>query len=215
MKLFGLSAAFAAAFVSSAAYAQDFPGARVEVNAGWDHFAGDLSYSDSDFPEDDFSVGANSDGVLYGISAGYDLPVGSGLYVGVEGNYDMFDNERCETLSSESLCIDQKPAWSLGGRLGSRFSPRGMIYAGAAYTEGKAELRYENELDGSNDFAESARRGGVRLSAGAEYRISANIYAKAEFRYIDYSDWSETYGSQRVTLGFDRNQIVAGLGVRF
>ena len=215
MRLFCLALAAIAVFPATPAVAQSFPGTRVELNAGWDHFAGDLSYRDTDFPENDFAIGANTDGMIYGIGAGYDVPVGSGLYVGVEGNYDLFDNEQCETLDTDTGCIDQKHSWAVGGRVGSRLSPRGLIYAGAAYTKGKAGIRYIDETDATNNFAVSYKRGGVRLSAGAEYRLAANIYAKAEYRYIDYADWSETIGTETVTLGFDRNQIVAGLGVRF
>lgn len=197
------------------AYAQNFPMGRVEVHAGWDHVRGKLSYSDSDFPENNVSASENTDGVVYGTTVGIDVPV-SGFYVGVEATADLASNKRCEPVfGDDRACFKVKRNFAVGGRLGIPLTHKALVYAGAAYVNGRARVSYTDDLDPSNNGAISDSRDGYRLSYGLEYRVKGNVYTKAEYRYSDYNNYSASLGSEKLSLGFDRHQVVAGVGVRF
>ena len=52
------------------------------------------------------------------------------------------------------------------------------------------------------DF-ESVRVDGVRVGAGVEHQLTSRAFVKAEYRYSNYEQ------------GVSRNQVVAGVGLRF
>jgi outer membrane immunogenic protein len=207
-----LVAAIAAA---TPAAAQEFPGFRIEANIGWDHVNATLDYEDSDFPEDNFRESGNTDGMLLGGTIGYDLPVGP-VYLGIEGSFDIPINKRCETLYGyDEACFKPHANLAVGGRIGVPLSKRALLYAGAAYVTGKAEVTYEDEIDPSYDFSYDDWRDGMRFSGGAEVRLIDNWFTKVEYRYTDYDDYKYAFDSERVSLGFERHQIVTGIGVRY
>lgn len=83
------------------------------------------------------------------------------------------------------------------------------------YVNGKARVSYVDDLDPANNIAASDTRGGLRVSAGIEQRLSGNVFMKAEYRYSDYKNYKLADGTESVSLGFDRHQAIAALGVRF
>ena len=62
---------------------------------------------------------------------------------------------------------------------------------------------------------EAENRKGWQLSTGLEHRLVGNTFVTAEYRYNDYKNYKATYGSESVSLGFSRHQIVTGIGMRF
>ena len=211
-------AASAAAFVAAPAAAQDqrFPGFRVEVNAGWDSAHADVTYSDSAFPEDDFDVDESTGGLVYGGTVGYDIPLGSGSYAGIEGSLDFADNERCEEVfGGDEACFSLNRNWAIGPRFGRRIDDASLFYAGIAYIDGRARVSYSDPAAPADDFSEAANRKGYRLSLGLEHRLAGNVFAKIEGRYLDYKNFKAEAGSERLSLGFSRYQVVTGLGMRF
>jgi len=209
--------ASAAAFACVApACAQDFPGARLEANIGFDSTRGKISYEDSGDPANDFSVDESTSGVTYGGTIGYDFKVGAGWYLGIEGSADFADNKRCEEVfGSDSACFSLKRNLAAGVRVGTAVGKSTLFYVGGAYVNGKARVSYTDQVDPTNDIAASDTRDGYRLSTGIEQRIGGTAFAKIEYRYSDYKDYNVSDGVESVSLGFDRHQAVAGLGVRF
>ena len=215
MKNFVLAAVAAGVFATPAA-AQDFPGLRIEGYAGYDDVTADLSYEDSDFPEDNFSIDGSTDDLMYGVAIGYDYPISDGFYLGVEATVDFSDNSRCEeAFGDDEACFKLKRNFGVGARLGARVSGRAIVYAGAAYVNGKAEASYEDFIDPDYNFTVSDTRDGYRLSLGAEARVAGNMFVKAELRHTNYSDYEYEVGTERATLGFRRNQVLGGVGFRF
>ncbi|KHK89025.1 outer membrane protein [Novosphingobium malaysiense] len=211
-----LIAVAAGAMLSTPAYAQSFPGARIEANLGWDHLAGKVTYEDSAFPEDNFKLKDNTDGVLYGVTIGYDMKVAERIYLGIEGSADFTDNKKCsEVFGEDRACFKAKRNLAAGVRLGGGLSKSDLVYVGAAYVNGRATISYDDNLDPSNDFSYSDNRDGYRLSAGLEHRVSGNVFTKLEYRYSDYKDYKASAGTESASLGFDRHQVVAGIGARF
>lgn len=205
-----------AAFAVAPAYAQDAGGARVELNAGYDHTSGKISYTDSAVPTDNFSDDASTSGATFGGTAGYDLGLSNKAFVGIEGSIDFADNKRCEEIfGDDAACFSVKRNYALGARVGTYVGEIARIYVGAAYANGKARISYTDELDATNNFSSSASRGGVRFSGGLEAQVSGNFYTKIEYRYTNYKDHKVSDGTETLSLGFDRHQALAGFGFRF
>lgn len=196
--------------------AKDFPGARIEANVGFDSTRGKISYEDSSDPTNDFSVDDSTSGITYGGTVGYDFNIGDRWYLGIEGSVDFADNKRCaEVFGSDAACFSLKRNLSAGARIGTALGKTTLFYVGGAYVNGKARVSYTDQVDPTNNIAASDTRDAWRLSTGFEQRIGRNVFAKAEYRYTDYKDYSVSDGVESASLGFDRHQVVAGLGVRF
>ncbi len=106
-------------------------------------------------------------------------------------------------------------SYAVGGRIGAYVADAARLYVGAAYANGKARVSYTDDLDAANNFSLSDSRGGIRFSGGIEAQISGNFYTKAEYRYTNYKDYKVSGGTEALSLGFDRHQVLAGFGVRF
>lgn len=211
-----LIAPVAAVAVAAPVAAKDFPGARVEAHAGFDSTRGKISYEDSGDPANDFSADESTSGVTYGGTIGYDFRIAPRWYLGVEGSVDFADNKRCtEIFGDDAACFSVKRNLAAGARIGTPLAKTTLFYVGAAYVNGKARVSYTDDLDPANNVAASDTRDGYRLSAGIEQRIAGNAFAKVEYRYSDYKDYSVSDGVETVSLGFDRHQAIAALGVRF
>lgn len=179
---------------ASPAFAQEAPtfqGPRVEGIIGWDRVG---------------VPGGNSDGVTYGAGVGYDLQRGRGVF-GLEAEITDSSTDECVndfTIAGDELCAATGRDLYVGARAGAVVSPNLLLYAKAGYTNGRVRLDYDDGTAATtDDFSVGRNLDGIRLGAGAEYALSRNAYLKAEYRYSNYEQ------------GFDRNQVVAGFGVRF
>lgn len=211
-----VSAALAVGSVASPVFAEGFTGARIEAHAGYDHVSAKLKYEDTAFPDDNVTAKESTNGILYGIGVGYDFPVGDSWILGVEANFDMADNDRCEEVfGNDAACFKVKRDLSVGARIGTALGKSTLFYVGGAYVNGKAKVSYTDDLDPTNDFAISDTRSGWRLSTGVEVALASKAYAKAEYRYTHYSRYKASAGTESVSLGFDRHQLLAGVGMRF
>lgn len=137
--------------------------------------------------------GGHDDGALYGVGVGYDLRRGSTVF-GIEGEAN--DSTQKESLGG----LTQKAGRDLyvGGRIGAVVGGGNLIYAKAGYTN----ARYTLSGTGTGTLA-SGNLDGVRVGAGIEHQMGRSAYVKAEYRYSNYEQ------------GVSRNQVVAGVGLRF
>jgi outer membrane immunogenic protein len=138
--------------------------------------------------------GSHDDGVLYGVGAGYDIQRGNAVF-GVEGEAsDSTQKEKFDGLTehaSRDLYV--------GGRAGAVIGGNNLLYAKAGYTN----ARYA--VSGTSTGADLAHGNldGVRVGAGIEHQLSNRAFVKTEYRYSNYEK------------GVSRNQVVAGVGMRF
>lgn len=213
-----LCAAIVAIGMAAPAQAQqgDFPNLRIEATAGFDSTRAKVGYEDSGDPTNDFAIDESTSGVTFGGALGYDIPIAPSWYLGIEGSADFADNKRCEEVfGSDAACFSLKRNLAAGVRVGTAVGKSTLFYVGGAYVNGKARASYTDQVDPTNNIAASDTRDGYRLSTGIEQRLGGNFFAKAEYRYSDYKDYSVSDGVESVSLGFDRHQAVVGLGVRF
>lgn len=203
-----LCAAVLAACVSSPALADAPSGARIEAHVGWDRPGAELDYDDG---VDQFSVSGHDDGLLYGGEIGYDHAVGA-MSLGIYAGLDMSDAKRCEEVfGDDAACLKIKRNITAGVRAGGMMGNWAMLYVKGGYSNGRARVSYQDFIDPTNNDSLSKSRGGWHLGAGLETALGSNAYAKVEYVYTDYKNFSDGVTS----LGFDRSQIIGGIGFRF
>ena len=219
-KLATVLTAGAALAGASPALAQDnstFTGPRVEALLGYDINKAGSTIDDDANPNDDEST----EGLLYGVGAGYDLAIGKAV-VGVEGEFtDSTAKTKNENGDFENFGFGGVRVGRdlyVGARAGFLVTPRTLIYAKGGYTNARYNIR---GTDGTTNLRESFDTDGWRVGAGAEMALSGRTYAKLEYRYSNYSRGEVDFedpslpDSSRFNIDTDRHQIVAGVGVRF
>ena len=162
-------AAVAAAAFSAPAFAQDaapFTGPRAGVTVGYD------------------SLG-DEEGVSYGVTAGYDLPVGQNFTFGPEVSFG--------DSTVDAAGVDASRDLAASVRLGYVVNPQFLAFAKVGY----ADTRFE--LLGTNVNYE-----GVRFGGGLEFALTNNAYISAEYQRTEYED---DFGG--------RDAAVVGIGFRF
>lgn len=178
---------------------QSFAGSHAEVIAGWDRVTDKSSYD------------VSRDGVTYGGNIGYDIQRGSTVF-GVEGEVTGSTiSERSSNVlnAGDRLRVKAGRDLYVGGRLGFVAGPRTLIYAKAGYTNAQFITDYDSPATTpALSFRQRDNYDGWRLGAGAEFKLTDKVFAKAEYRYSNY-------GSQTNGVDPERHQIVTGLGVRF
>lgn len=155
----------------------------------------------------------SKDGVTYGAALGYDFDLGSAI-VGLEAEFS--DSGISQDLLVDLLVPGDKITLSadrdiyVGARAGFKASQQILIYAKAGYTNGRAKLAYDDNVDFT--ASESANLDGYRIGAGVEYAVG-KFRIRGEYRYSDYANYS--YQGTDTGLGARRHQVVATLLGKF
>ena len=192
-----------------------FTGPRVGVIAGWDR----LQPGSTD---DSVYRGNNhSDGLVYGVDAGYDANLGGRAVLGVEGEVsgstakvsnDPYDNSNNFGYGRVKAGRDLY----IGARAGILASPRTLVYVKGGYTNARLDLTAN---DGTTNTGRHFNLDGYRVGAGVEEELSPRTYAKLEYRYSNYGNARLEFPNGTNTDNFgvdtDRHQVVAGVGFRF
>ena len=214
---YALIAATALVAISTPAMAQEAApaGFHVEGVLGYDSTKASVDYEDTAFPADNFEDSASEGSFLYGVNAGYDFALGTNT-IGFEVGAEWTDTKHCDELyGDDALCGSLKRNLYAGLKGSTMLAPRTALTAGIGYVNGRAKLSYDDFATTGVDLAESESRDGYRLSLGLQQTLSSNTFAKLEYRYSDYKDYTYVDGTESIALGFTRHQVVAGLGVRF
>ena len=147
-------------------------GGRIEALVGWDH----PSIGLEDFGVDD---NINSDGIVFGIGAGYDFAVGQSVSLGidVEASESTADFDFDDGVNTAELSIGRD--LYVGGRISFAAGANANVYVKAGYTN----TRVSAELNGTSD---AANADGVRGGIGAQFNLGGNAYVGGEYRYSNY-----------------------------
>ncbi|MBC2776145.1 outer membrane protein [Parasphingopyxis marina] len=203
--------------------AENFSGFRIEALGGYDNTSADNDGDFSPGTQDRFDDGSGEgvDGFLYGIGAGYDMPVSDTIVFGIEGEVtdSTAGESENDTLGAGSrLSFEAERDLYVGARIGAAISPNALLYAKGGYTNARFGLDADDGAGFAQDF--DATLDGFRVGAGVEYLIGSNVYGKVEYRYSNYSDLDVTVGGNTANfndfdVNTDRHQVVAGVGLRF
>ena len=181
-KILFATAASAAFLAATPALAQDAAqaasGPRVEAVIGYDRVRFD---------------GEKDGGALFGVGAGYDFAVGTGVSLGIdaeatESTQEIGDEDFAQVKAGRDLYA--------GGRATFAVSPVANLYLKAGYTNARFKA-----TDGEDSYAENAD--GFRLGAGGQYGIGGKAYVGGEYRYSNYE------------AGLTRHQVALTVGTRF
>ncbi len=152
------------------------------------------------------------------IEGGYDFQFGDHFVLGILGSYDWSDikydaklgagvcfEPSCGPNAEDSVIegelglgytLTAKNTWSILGRFGYLLNPDVLAYIVAGYSETEMEGQLSGLLTGTDyigynyDFTLK----GLTLGGGLEAKLSPNIRAKLEYRYIDYDTLTESIG---------------------
>jgi outer membrane immunogenic protein len=186
-------AALLAGGLATPAFAQDaapFSGFHVE---------GIVGYDTTDVE------GEGSNGIVYGIGAGYDIQSGNMVF-GIDAEASKSTVDECVAsvdVTGDELCAELGRELSVGGRVGMVLGSNALLYARAGYTNARVNLAYDHPTNNALDLTEGENLDGVRVGGGIELAVGTNAFVRAEYRYSNYEQ------------GFDRHQAVGGFGFRF
>ena len=181
MKKITLAAlAAAAAVLPAAAHAQ----AYVQVETGLDAV--------------DTSVLGNDEGILYGVSAGYEVPLGNNLFAALEAGLSDSSTKECVRIDGERDCIKSGRDISATLRFGTNLSEAAKLYALGGYTNARVKATYAGET------YDAVNLDGFRLGAGYQHNFGQRFYGKVEYRH--------NFVGNGVT---DTDVAGVGLGMRF
>jgi outer membrane immunogenic protein len=194
MRKFAFAAALLAGTLATPAFAQE------PANVGGFHIDGLVGYDRTNIEDE------GTNGVVYGIGAGYDLRLGNAV-LGIEGEAADSTSDECFTTGAivgDELCVSAGRDLYAGLRVGAVVGNNTLLYAKAGYTNARVNLDYDDGTAATGpDFSAHSNLDGMRVGAGAQFGIGPNTYVRTEYRYSNYQD------------GFDRHQVVGGLGFRF
>lgn len=153
---------------------------------------------------DSISFGGESDeGVSYGISAGYDMPLSGGMFVGVQGTVADSTTKECFNdvdVAGDRACLKTGRDLAAVVRFGTSVGDKTKLYVLGGYTNARLVATYN---DGTDSFKDGANGDGFRLGAGFQYDLSEKLFVKAEYRYSNYES------------DFSRNQGIVAVGAKF
>ncbi|ATE63228.1 outer membrane protein [Rhizorhabdus dicambivorans] len=195
MKYLVAAALVAAGLSAPASAADDSVTYRIEAHGGWDRVT---------------VGGGGEDGALYGIGIGIDIPVSATAFIGFEGNADLSSVKECVSFTNPPffgrVCDQAKRDLSAVARLGANIGGGLKLYVLGGYTNARIRETSTVIFGGfggpiTTVTSGSANGDGWRAGAGAEVKLGGSAYTKLEYRYSNYEG------------GFQRHQIVAGLGL--
>lgn len=203
--------AAAGSLFSVPAFAQDVGGLRVEGRVGWDNVEVGLKPT-AGVPGGPFSEDAST--ISYGAEVGYDLTFG-GAVLGAYGGVDFAQAEACgAVLGDDRACLEAERNITVGARAGFAVTPQALLYAKGGYSNGRVSARYENFREIFGEFEDSGSRSGYHLGAGGELDLG-RFYVKAEYVHTRYSEFELGALGASATGSVNRNQVLAGVGLRF
>lgn len=163
-------------------------------------------YEGIDVESADGTVTADADSAVYGVSAGYDLGLGS-AFVGVEGELSTSGSstEFPDSFTGARDGLEAGGQYYIGARAGVALTPGIAAYGKIGYTalDTKA-FTSSGSLEELEDNA-----GGLRFGGGLQVQLPGPLEARLEYRRSQYGDVGGDFGDATT------DQVVAGVGVRF
>lgn len=164
-------------------------------------------YEGLDVESGDGSVSADADSAIYGITAGYDLSLGS-AFVGVEGELSTSSGstEFPASFSGVRDGLEANGQYYIGARAGFALTPGIAAYGKVGYTALDTEAF--TSAGSLNELEDNA--GGLRFGGGLQVQLPGPLEGRIEYRRSRYKDVLDSDFGDLTT-----DQVVAGIGLRF
>jgi outer membrane immunogenic protein len=200
MKALPFVAIAAAIAASSPALAEPFNGTYIGASVAYDNY--EVQASDVFTAGDDFD-GISANGVAGSIFAGYDLPLGTSAFAGIELGAELSDAKATYNDTVDVLTVKAKESWLATVRVGTMLNDSTGLYARAGYVN----TRFSASFNGVSD---SDNQGAFLYGAGVETRVGGNASLRIEYSIRDYGDAGLGNG-----VSVKNGQVQAGLSYRF
>lgn len=164
-------------------------------------------YEGIDVESADGAVSAEADSAVYGISAGYDLSLGS-AFVGVEGELSTSGSSTDfpATFTGARDGLEANGQYYIGARAGVALTPGIAAYGKAGYTS--LDTKAFTTAGTLTELKDNA--GGFRFGGGLQVQLPGPLEGRLEYRRSKYKDIGDgAYGNATT------DQVVAGVGLRF
>lgn len=182
--------------------------AQEQSSAPGGFYVGALAgYEGLDVESGDGSVTADADSAVYGITAGYDLSLGS-AFVGVEGELSTSSGttEFPSSFAGARDGLDADGQYYIGARAGFALTPGIAAYGKIGYTALDTQaFTSAGSLEELDDNA-----GGLRFGGGLQVQLPGPLEGRIEYRRSRYKDVLDSDFGDLTT-----DQVVAGIGLRF
>lgn len=164
-------------------------------------------YEGIDVESADGSVTADADSAVYGVTAGYDIALGS-AFVGVEGELATSDGttDFPDSFGGARDGLESGGQYYVGARAGFALTPGIAAYGKVGYTA--LDTRAFTTASDLDELEENA--GGIRFGGGLQVQLPGALEGRIEYRRSRYKDVGDDSFGDATT-----NQVVAGIGLRF
>lgn len=183
-----LAGAAFAALVSGPAFAQEFQGPYVGVQAGWNH---------------EITLNDKKDAFVAGGYAGYDYTVSPNVVLGVEGGFSLAASDRVGPAGTDNATIDPHYSFDLSARAGYVVGERNLVYVRGGYTNTRA--RFAQDIGAARVSANHTYDGWF-VGGGVERKLLDNVSTRLEYRFSDLDSGPRDY---------QRHQVLVGVAYRF
>lgn len=172
MRKFVLALAVSAAFATPA-MAEDFSGPYIGTGVTLDNVQGSGDFE-----------GLGVSGLGATAFAGYDISLGTSVFVGVEANADL------NTADVEGVEADW--GWGVGARAGVKLNPSTALFARLGYARNRVSI---DDVSGWGD--------GVRYGAGVQTALTDKVSLRAEVSQFNYEqDLINNQATLSLSYGF-------------
>lgn len=164
-------------------------------------------YEGLDVDSSDGSVSADADSAVYGISAGYDLSLGS-AFVGLEGEISTStgSTQFPDSFGGARDGLEANGQYYIGARAGLALTPGIAAYGKVGYTA--LDTRAFTSAGSLGELEDNAD--GLRFGGGLQIQLPGPLEGRIEYRRSNYKNIADADFGDAST-----DQIVAGLGLRF
>ncbi|SEP16001.1 outer membrane protein [Aquisalimonas asiatica] len=163
--------------------------------------------TDGRFGGDSLGLDLGASGALLTGYGGYGWSRG-GLYLGGEANYGLSALSGSMRLNDSRLDVDTREGWGFTGVMGGLLNQDTLLYGRAGYQQRK----YDLSLPG---FREQDWLDGLRIGAGAEFRVSGHSSIRFEYNQVWYGEERAGSGGNAVDYQPRERWFEAGGVLRF
>lgn len=155
----------------------------------------------------DGSVSADADSAVYGVTAGYDLSLGS-AFVGLEGEISTStgSTQFPDSFAGARDGLEANGQYYIGARAGFALTPGIAAYGKVGYTA--LDTKAFTSAGSLGELKDNAD--GLRFGGGLQVQLPGPLEGRIEYRRSNYKNIADADFGDAST-----DQIVAGLGLRF
>ena len=226
LKLLLAAATAFTGFAAAPAQAQDgvvadFTGPRIEAHVGWTR----VGLENRDVREfggrGDFGPADQDTGFIGGGELGFDFQAG-GLVVGAYVGADFSETE--ERFETEFVHLHANRNLYAGVRAGFAVTPGVMLYGKGGLSRGNIDVEFLANAPAVMQAAfddDVEERDGIHFGGGAEFNMGSMFYGRLDYMHTRYDrvDLGSLGRGGAITPSYEqrftRNQITAGVGLRF